>query len=216
MDTTTTYDTLEDTLLSLPEDLQIALGSRETLAKVWRIGWDHKLGDEQIELLVEEVAHVFLGITPIHELSQKLASQLKITPQDAEEIAQNITTNILAPYENLINSLGAPPSEDGGVGANIKQPTFVDSTPSIHPLAPPSAPLDASPAQDQNIAPAPVVVPEQAPVPSSMFEEKLKRVFSMPRQDPRGISGQNASLGNPPTPPSPQGTPSDPYRESVG
>lgn len=227
INTTTAYDTLETKLLDLPEDIQIALGSTEILAKVWKIGWSYKLTDDYIELLIDEVAHVFLGITPIQEFPKKLTSQLKIAPQDAEGIIQEITTNIFAPYENPLHSLKKELVADGGVGANISQPTFTDNAPSIHPLAPPPSPTppttpSLSPQAGAGATSPLAINTTQAPAPASMFEEKLKRVFSMPREDSRGISGQSASLGqppapsSPPAPPAPQNTPPDPYRESVG
>jgi len=170
------YDTLEDRLTALPDDLQIALASGETLKEILAAAHIHGLTSDATDALIEEIGSVLLGETPLSQFSEVLTARLSMSPEQLGPLVNDIISFVFDPIKDLLSNTPvdiAPPTP--------AEPPYVVPTPPTPPPTP--APADMS---------------------ASIFEEKLKRVFTMP-----------SSTGNAPSMPSSPGSSAgaDPYRE---
>ena len=183
-----TPDELKKFYASLPEDLQNAIFSPETMDTYNQIQERYALDAEQREELSIQSGLLMMGITEPKEYVLVLAEKLGIPRDKAAFIAQEVNRNILHPVRESLKEIHAPVVSESDTLA----PETVSPPPPAIPPAPPST-------FDQKLGSAfRVPAPPQANVPN----------YSEPSAPPP----------TPIVPPPPPTVPSaprarDPYRE---
>lgn len=186
----------------LPQDLRDIVFStswQETIA-----GLIHKfnLTREQGVFLKHEVLIVLLGLIHPNAFRDEVTNRLSGVSADAlDSIATTIEDVVLGPvYETLVAFFDAERSRSG----EFSNPT---------PTSPPEL---AAPETLILTTPIPRVAPQAPAQPTSVFEEKLKRVFTVPREESRVASTPTVPVApKAPTPPAAPRPGSDPYREPL-
>lgn len=98
----------------LPVDIQEAIADAETEKKVAAIGRRHALHIDQIGLLADETGLVMLGLRHPQDFIKNLTQHLGIAPTEAETIAQEINTEVLAGLREAIKTLAEEPASTSG------------------------------------------------------------------------------------------------------
>lgn len=189
----------------LPPDIQGLLMSDLFDVAIQDIAALHALSAVQAKQLEDEVGLILMGIISLDQFKSGVRDRLEVDDTKTEKIVNEVNIRI---FSIVRESLGKIPVEGE---LETKEPA------SSIPGAP--IPLTLKPAVTTPVQMAPTAPQPQEPAqPQSIFEEKLKRVFTVPRADAR-LSGSTAAIPTPPatptvpTPPLAPHTGVDPYRE---
>ena len=154
----------------LPEDLQKALFAPETTEAIRKAGKIFELSIDKIGELADETGLVMLGLTPPGEYIKNLTGRLKVAPEKAKAVAEEINQKVFQPVRaslKKIHGLEAPSSTLG-----VETP----KTPSVFPGAKPVPPVQKPFPKRKD-----VVVPPNLPIEIKQIEEyKQKSTQKIP------------------------------------
>lgn len=100
-----TEEQLMEAYQKLPDDIQQAIADAETEKKVTAIGYRHGLHVDQIGELADLTGLVMLGLEHPNQFVSSLAKRLGIAPIEAETVAQEVNTEVLAELRNTIKKM---------------------------------------------------------------------------------------------------------------
>jgi hypothetical protein len=185
---------LREIYAGLPDDLQTAIFSVESMDVYDQIQARYALEPAQREELSIQSGLLMMGITEPKEYVLVLAEKLGIPRDKAAFIAQEVNRNILHGVRESLKEIHAPTQKQVATAPLPNIPT-----PTITPVPPPPPPTATSSPLNQKLGNTfRIPTPPQAPVPN------YGAPISAPVQPPP-----------PPTPsPTPQTPRVDPYRES--
>ncbi len=188
-----TPEELQEFYNSLPDDLQDAIFSPESMDTYNQIQERYALDPSQREELSIQTGLLMMGITEPKEYVLVLAEKLGIPRDKAAFIAQEVNRNILHGVRESLKEVHTVAQEEGvPLSQSTPAPVAVDTAPVIMPIPAPSIPPSTL---NQKLGDAfRVQTPPQAPVPN----------YSAPAQE--------APLPVTPPPQAPRAN--DPYRES--
>ncbi|MCX6712922.1 MAG: hypothetical protein NTY66_01805 [Candidatus Vogelbacteria bacterium] len=196
----------------LPLELKEALDSDTLLDTIQEVSLKYRLHVDQRGDLAEEIGLVLLGATPLENFLGSLETRLRLPVNIAGEIVKDVNSKLFFPIRTAlerINRGGVEPyrseqqpkvesfSPAGNVSSqNIRREGEMRATPGNNALiVSNTAPL-TSPDSDRNA---------QKPAEQQMFDEKMGKLFRLPKEQ--------VDLGSP-DPTAPQTGP-DPYREKT-
>lgn len=135
---------LSKRMAELPAVVRDAIASSEVEKHLRTLATTEKLHLDQWELLENEVMFTLLGIRPIEELEQNIASALGVSRDVAHDLANNINEIIFEPIrQELERQLEHPDAEPEPVPVQYdtdERP--VDEVPPVQPATPPAATPD--------------------------------------------------------------------------
>jgi len=89
---------------TLPQELKDAFGSEETGNTIASTCRNYDVSD-QLDIVVEEVGKVLLGITPLAEFAEAMKGKLDAEPATADAVSRELTRMIFMPVKTSLNSL---------------------------------------------------------------------------------------------------------------
>ena len=88
------YKIVEEKMLQLPEEMQLALNSTEIIDSVKKIGDRYQLKLDQQEILFNQVAYIMLGLLPSAEFVGTFSKDTEITEEISKNIARDINKEV--------------------------------------------------------------------------------------------------------------------------
>jgi hypothetical protein len=154
-----TLEQLEEKYRQLPEAVKEAMYSVETSDAVLAIGKKYNLHIDQIGLLAEEAGLVMLGLTPSYQFIDSIQKKLGVNRATAENITLDVNTEIFLPIrEFLRQSGGGLPSREEVLRDIENPPPTLEET-------------------------APVPIPKTEAPTDTIFEQKMAKVFKLPKEE---------------------------------
>lgn len=156
-------------LAELPENLRELLWSDKTSARIYLLGQDLTLSDEQIAHIARLVRRIILGEVSSANLEQTLSNNLGIPSEKAARIATQLTKNLIAPnYFQIAQTYEKKHRTQGEkTPSPVPPPRAVPSATPTPSLAPPSpTPPRVVDLRNGNI-------PSRLPPPPAPMEEVL-------------------------------------------
>lgn len=170
-----TLEQIKARLAELPEDVRAAITSADLGKKIQEVGARQGLHVDQMADLEDEVSLTMLGFSPLDGFEKRLESSLKLNPDAARKLAEDIGGNIFGPIRESIKQFIAarttpPPPQAPAAAQTPPMPPMQAPKPQLpqeyHPAevmlsqktatVPPAAPtLASAPAQTQHSAPSP-------------------------------------------------------------
>ncbi|OHA84629.1 MAG: hypothetical protein A2408_03645 [Candidatus Yonathbacteria bacterium RIFOXYC1_FULL_52_10] len=200
---------LEQKLTESSDDIQELVSSPETLAAVESIAQKHGVNEDGGLALIDIVTHTLLGLLDPKDIVSRVSADLGVEKGAAKTIAEEL-------YKELFSLVEASLSSRYTLTQTLFATMFPSDTTGV-PTFPAMPAAPKPPITVQTPPPAPTTPVPQTPAqmpPTNMFEEKLKRVFTVPREESRVAS--TPTTPNALTPPTaPRSAGSDPYRESL-
>lgn len=148
-----TEEQLMEAYQKLPGDIQQAIADAETEKKITAIGERHNLHIDQIGELSDETGLVMLGLNHPNKFITNLINRLGLAPHEAETIAQEVNTEVLAAIRdtirNLANQSGSESITRDQVLSEIENP-------------PPAKAVETK--------------------PTEIFEQKVSQIFNLPSE----------------------------------
>ena len=133
--------------MSLPEVVQNAITSADVAKEMRTLADKHKLHIDQWDALENEVQLALLGFQPIQDLSKNIESEVKVTPEEAVFLANDINTIVFEPIrKELERGLDHPDARAEKVNdvesmrQEMLSPLPAPSVPVVLPATPPTPP----------------------------------------------------------------------------
>ena len=124
---------------SLTQDLKNVLSSVNTSITIENIAAKYQLDEEKTTMLIQLVGLVILGFVNFKDMKEEMKETIDISPQSIPLIADEIRQKIFSPIINSLQKIiteKRPPVVPGPTPATIPP----------RPVAPPTAPMPARPA----------------------------------------------------------------------
>lgn len=207
---------IEERLNTLPEAVRGAIISAELSKHVQELAKRHQLHLDQAGALENEVLLAMLGFYPQEEFTQKLRTNVQITADQAQALANDVNEEIFKPArEATLRASNMPRPE---IAEEPEPVTMPPLTPSPEPKATPAPVLTTLPITPTTPpAPAPSVTPIAKPIDTHPADELLmQKTVSAAPQIPAATppaTAPSTPVGDPTKPQPYKAT--DPYREPI-
>ena len=98
---------IQQRLTEISPDVRKAIESVDFDSHIQEVGKKHQLHVDQVGALEDEVLMVMLGFTPLESFGDHVAAQLKVSPQAAQSIVQDVNQNVFLPVRESLKSFTA-------------------------------------------------------------------------------------------------------------
>lgn len=204
---------------SLPANILAILNSPDTLKAVWRIGREHRLDEERIEIIFQLVGLVLMGFIAVEDLAEEINKEIGLTERHSLELQKELNEALFSEIRTDLARIYEPLAEYRPLVEEIENPTEtrVPQEKEEAPI-PPEAPLPPEPIkvelgvpapQERSPTPKPEGVPQKAEEePQPFILHKEEEIIAKRPVDTGPRKGFSFSLGRffggkkpPPSPP---------------